>query len=111
MARIDTRAALRTRYHGPTNYKCSRISAYRDGWGGCKSQRCYVSWDYAINPEQNHAAAAQAFCNKFLNNGARISSPGLCFDGDYFWTWHATEQKNIPKDYSMPGQILVRSEA
>lgn len=85
--KITARAAIRTRYHGPTNFNQSRISAYREGFGDIKTQRVFVNFEYGASIEENHARAAQAFADKFLRDGAKIDPRGLCFDNDYFWTW------------------------
>ena len=50
---------IETAYHGPTNYKGSRISAT------CKrdsdnTYRKFVSYDHALNAAENHHAAALA---------------------------------------------------
>lgn len=46
--------AITTKYHGPTNYRGSRITAR------CQARRLTVSWDHSLNSEQNHRAAAMA---------------------------------------------------
>lgn len=50
--------AITTRYLGPTNHRPSRIIAQ------CNAGRLVVSWDYALNIEDNHGAAAQALIAK-----------------------------------------------
>lgn len=45
---------IRTRYHGPTNARGSRISATTIG-----GRRVYVPYDHALSMEQNHTAAAR----------------------------------------------------
>lgn len=44
--------AIVTRYHGPTNYRGSRISARAD------AGRIFRSYDHALNADENHAQAA-----------------------------------------------------
>lgn len=51
--------AIETRYLGPTNTKGSRIKA--TAWKGSVT----LSYDYALNADQNHAKAAQALADKF----------------------------------------------
>jgi hypothetical protein len=46
---------IETKYHGPTNVRGSRISATASG---CR-KRVTVSYDHALNAENNHKAAAQ----------------------------------------------------
>jgi hypothetical protein len=50
--------AILTKYHGPTNFKGSRISAQAD------SCRIYLPYDHALNIEENHRAAAHAYADK-----------------------------------------------
>ena len=45
---------IETKYHGPTNTRVSRISATASG---CR-KRVTVSYDHALNAENNHKAAA-----------------------------------------------------
>lgn len=75
--------AIVTRYHGPTNHKGSRISARAD------AGRIMVPYDYALNVEDNHKAAAQALVERFgwtvdkgyppLAGGALPNHGGYCF--------------------------------
>lgn len=46
---------IETKYHGPTDTRGSRLSATASG---CR-KRVWVSYDYALNSEGNHMAAAQ----------------------------------------------------
>ncbi len=46
--------SIETRYHGPTNTRGSKISATASGNG----KRVYVSYDHALNGDENHKAAA-----------------------------------------------------
>lgn len=50
--------AIETRYFGPTNYRGSRVKAIS------QATTVTVVWDHALNPEDNHAAAAQALIDK-----------------------------------------------
>lgn len=56
--------AIVTKYHGPTNFRGSRVSAK------ASAGRISIPWDYAKDVEQNHDAAALAFCRKFAWTGA-----------------------------------------
>ena len=91
---IITCSAIRTRYHGATNYKGARISA-TDG-----NKRIFVPYDYSKNGNENHCQAAQAFLDKgflYRNDDTFIfqvdGSSGLVFSGDYFWTWDILGEK------------------
>lgn len=50
--------AILTKYHGPTGYRGSRISAQAN------SGRIYLPYDHALNIDGNHLAAATAYANK-----------------------------------------------
>ena len=77
---MNIRQAIRTRYHGPTDTKGSRISAK------CAARTLYVSYDSALNSEENHAAACAALVKAMgwdsEHYGSRI---GGGFENDYFW--------------------------
>jgi len=85
-------ASIKTKFIGPTDYRGSRISVTDDGRFDNKPRRLVVGWDYALNPSENHAAAASAWIAKFIADAAdlpraRIADVGLAFGGEYFWTW------------------------
>lgn len=75
--------AIVTKYHGPTNYKGSRISARAE------AGRVIVSYDYALNVDENHKSAAQALAERLgwteakgypaLVGGALPGNAGYCF--------------------------------
>ena len=83
---IETRSAIRTRVHGPTNTGGTKISV-TGGPEDRKPRRLFVGWDYSLNHDQNHAVAAQAWLNKFNEFDATVDGPGLYFGGDYYFTW------------------------
>jgi hypothetical protein len=60
--------AIITKYHGPGNVKGSRFIA-TSGSG----LRVVVSYDYALDVEENHRAAAQALCDKLSWKGKFVS--------------------------------------
>ena len=82
-----TRAAIRTRYAGPTNCRGTRIIATSKWWDDQKPRKLIYDWNYALNITENHAAAAQAWFDKFNDHNATIKGAGLSYDGDYYWTW------------------------
>jgi hypothetical protein len=74
--------AIRTRYHGPTNSKGSRFSAQ------CEAGRIYVPYDYALNSDENHEAAAKALAKKLGWDTDRYPPmAGGVFDNDYYWVF------------------------
>lgn len=53
------RQAITTKYLGPTNSRGSRVKA------SAQAGSITVEWDDALNPPDNHAAAALAFAQKY----------------------------------------------
>lgn len=68
--------AIRTRYHGATNTKGSRISATAEG-----GHRIYISYPHELSGEAVHAAAAIELCRRLEWKGDLIG--GGLPDGDY----------------------------
>ena len=85
-AYVSTRAAIRTRVHGPTNTTGTRICVV-GGPEDRKPRRLFVGWNYALNHDQNHYAAAQKWLDKHNQYNAIIDGPGLYFSGDRYFTW------------------------
>lgn len=50
--------AIVTKFHGPTDTRGSRISAK------CEAGKLMLSWEHALNSEQNHDRAALALATK-----------------------------------------------
>lgn len=50
--------AITTKYLGPTNARGARVKAT------ASAGSVTVAWDYALNPAQNHCAAAKALAEK-----------------------------------------------
>ena len=69
--------AIVTKFIAPTNTKGSRIKAT------CQAGSVILHWDHALNPEGNHAAAAEALLAKLEWNGNWIS--GQLPDGSSVW--------------------------
>lgn len=63
--------AIFTKYHGPTNYKGSRISASDDD-----GNRVTISYPYELSGEAVHRAAADALLKK------------MSWDGEIVGGWH-----------------------
>jgi len=57
---------IQTKYLGPTNTKGSRIKAYTE------AHSVTVSYDYALNSEDNHMAAAKVLKDKLRWNSKMI---------------------------------------
>ena len=74
--------AIITKYHGPTNYRGSRISAtVRDGldW----KRRVSVPYPYEVSPsgDATHRVAAVAMCEKLLAEGFTYTKPENLISG------------------------------
>jgi hypothetical protein len=68
--------AIRTRYHGPTNYRGARISAQ------CEARSIFVNYDHGLDLEDNHAAAASELVRRM---GWAGHYHGGAFAGDHYW--------------------------
>jgi hypothetical protein len=51
--------AIITKYLGPTDHRGARVKATAD------AGTVTVSWDHALNTEDNHRAAAEALANEY----------------------------------------------
>lgn len=51
--------AIKTKYHGPTNNRGSRVKA------SCERGSLMVEWEHGLNPDQNHRRAAKLLLDKF----------------------------------------------
>lgn len=71
--------AIVTRYHGPTNYRGSRVTAtgpaaHLPAWDAAPGTRvpltrATVGWDHALTADGNHRAAADAVISKLNAEG------------------------------------------
>ena len=71
--------AIRTRYHGPTNTKGSRISAKAE------AKMMYFGYDHALPGRENHEAAAYAYARSLGWIGGDDNLLRGEFAGDQFW--------------------------
>lgn len=55
--------AIETKYLGPTNSRGARVKAT------CQAKSATVSWDYALNSQGNHEAAALALVHSMIAKG------------------------------------------
>jgi len=72
--------AIQVKYLGPTNTKPSRWKAFASG-----KLQITLSYDYALNSEDNARKAAQALADKMKWNIA-IGGSGSLPNGDYVFT-------------------------
>jgi len=80
-----TQASIRTRYVGPTDTKGQRISATDDYLPG-QLRHSTFNWKDGKGVGENHRLAAQAWLD-IHNPGATVTTPGLAFAEDFYWTW------------------------
>jgi len=80
--------AIRTRYHGPTNTRGSRISA-TDSDGN----RVTISYDYSLNSDKLHEKAAYTLMEKMMWPNEVV---GGGFGSDTFWIMLPREIHLIP---------------
>jgi hypothetical protein len=73
--------AIQTRYWGPTNTKGAKIRARAD------AGRLDVPYDHALDAQQNHRAAAEAFAKARGWQGKLIG--GALHDGSYAFVFAA----------------------
>lgn len=71
--------AIETRYLGPTNNRGGRIKA--SAWGGSVT----VGYDYALDGQGNHRAAADALIAKMGWNGTYAQGGNAKGDGGYYF--------------------------
>ena len=86
--------AIRTRYHGPTNTRGSRITAK------CERGTLSMPYNYALNLQENHAEAARQLADKL--GWAGVYHGGY-FDRDYYWACGSGWMPSI--------QVFARAEA
>jgi len=78
MQTISTMQAIRTRFIAATNTKGRKVAARSAG-----GSQVILPYNYSLEPEQNHAAAALALIEK-LGWGGDFA--GGSFNGDIYWT-------------------------
>tara|TARA_R110000822_G_scaffold51947_5_gene134848 strand:- start:80 stop:361 length:282 start_codon:yes stop_codon:yes gene_type:complete len=90
MTNATARCAIRTKYHGATNYKPSRIIATGE------LGKVTVSYDHALDSTDNHAAAARLYVERNVQYESVLDDQnGLCFDHCYYWTWEITGPRKV----------------
>jgi hypothetical protein len=76
--------AIRTKYLGPTNNRGSRVKVIDEGYSD-RPRTIAVPWDYALNPDENHAAAARVALRRWDWSGRWVGGglrDGMCFACD-----------------------------
>lgn len=71
--------AIRTRFHGPTDTKGARVSA-----SDADGNKVILSWDHALDGDDNHEAAAHNLCHKM---GWPAVNRGGSFGRDMYWVF------------------------
>ena len=83
IANASHRQSIVTTYRGPTNTKGSRIVAR------CEAKKITVPFDYALNVDDNHAAAAAAlaaelgWAGTLVGGGCATASMCFVFSGGF----------------------------
>jgi hypothetical protein len=72
------RQAIETKFIGPTNHRGSRIKASAQGGS------ITVSYDHALNSEQNHTVAAHALATKLGWDGVLIGGGNAKGNGNVY---------------------------
>jgi hypothetical protein len=80
-----TQASIRTRFIGPTNTKGQRIRV-TDDYIPDQRRRSEFNWKEGKGLGENHRLAAQSWLD-IHNPGATVTTPGLAFSEDFYWTW------------------------
>jgi hypothetical protein len=83
--------AIVTKFICPTNHRGSRVKAT----ASCGSLT--LSWDHALNQDENHAAVAKAFCESKEWTGQMVG--GCLPDGSWAWVFVSEYSPtfNVPK--------------
>lgn len=83
--------ALRVRYVGPTNTKPARVIVTESVPAHMGRNPSHtMEWQDDLDPRENRLLAAQEYLDQCQFGGpepVRVNPNGLCFDGDYFYTW------------------------
>ena len=72
------RQAIETRYAGPTNHRGARIVVR------AQAGRLTVSWDHALNSDENHTRAAEAFARKWGWSGKWVGGGNASGTGNVY---------------------------
>lgn len=87
--------AIQTRYHGPTNTKGARISAFL---ADEPTTRATIPYDYALRHEALHFEAVKALAKKtglaFLNDGSEVIAGGA--DQGYIFVFADSPRFTLP---------------
>lgn len=59
--------AIKTKYHGPTNFRGARISANAEGVKGIS-----ISYPHELNSDDAHRLACRTLCDKYSWKGETV---------------------------------------
>lgn len=96
------RQVIITRYHGPTNYRGSRISAT------CWRGKVVLSYDHTLDSDDNHRQAATMLCQKMNNEDREKYRPR--YGNDYRGGWITLAEGELPDGKGMAHVIAWRPE-
>ena len=89
--------ALRVRYVGPTNTKPARVIVTESVPAHMGRNPSFtMEWRDELEPRENRLLAAQEYLDQYFKSygpePVRVNPNGLCFDGDYFYTWQSAAE-------------------
>ena len=95
--------ALRVRYVGPTNTKPARVIVTESVPAHMGRNPSHtMDWQDDLDPRENRLLAAQEYLDQYFKpcgpERLCVNPNGLCFDGDYFYTWQ--HQLRLPMQRS-----------
>lgn len=79
--------AIQTKYMRVTGSKGARIKAE------CERGSLTISWDYALNADENHVKARQAMCEKFAEEDNKLYGTPL-MHSSWLKQWHTGTLKD-----------------
>jgi hypothetical protein len=87
--------AIETKYHGPTNFRGSRVSAR------CEAGSITLPWDHALSGPENHLAACKALLVKlgWLKNHVWIGGSAFSLSRGFVFVCYAYDSDDHPEGY------------
>lgn len=93
-----------TKYLGPTNKRGSRIKARQSASYAGTPQSITIAWDYGLNVEHNHKAAAIAFAAKMGWHG-NWAGGSNCGEGYVFVNVDAAKHERMTFTENQPAEL------
>ena len=93
-----------TKYLGPTNKRGSRIKARQSASYAGTPKSVTIDWDYSLNVEHNHKAAAIAFAAKMGWHGDWVGGSN-CGEGYVFVNANAAKDERMTFTENQPAEL------